>query len=671
MNAKQYYIIHLIVTFIIMVYTGLFDAQGQQFSDNKELFESALLKNGNNQGRLAIDGEKAKMVGVAYVEGNFSPDIYLRTHADYVWQYPFVQYSDEGIPVFGQKIKLTLPVAFRELEIPLALFQDDDLNVFLIAFKDKRFYMLKLNSETYSFEELHSTTVPYEISSIVSLQAYLESDCLQLIAGVPSSKHIRPPEDELSEEFYAYDGAGIYRGKINKVGLYKLQYAPDLTGECFGINLLTPSNSEVYLNFMSTSWFQKLSDKYNRLVVGSWFGVVSMYDYEVSSDILLNRQYLVNQSGDPIRHSGQGASPITYPNSSGEYSDIIVAGMGGVYYYKYTNSSFGGNLIYEEPKFVLQTESDLFTGSYATPTVYDWDGDGILDIVAGNGQGFIEFFRNKGTNDQPSFEEGVALKAGKRVIHVQPGYGESNYGPEYARNGFVGANVIDWNSDGIPDILINDGRGRHMVYMGQSRTSGEVKLRKGYPLYLKGLELRGSWRCRPGIGMLGDKMAYVTLDDDHEVHLYWRMDDYNLVDGGKLYLRSLKKITVHHFKSLGTGRVRFDLVDWDGDGKVDLLIGASSTASIPNSSSGLPFHRQGSAAIGSSVIFLKNVNNNKTPMFEDPVEIKFDDNFINLGINECSPAATILGGSENGLKNLLVGSSDGRFYLLKRNNLSN
>jgi hypothetical protein len=43
------------------------------------------------------------------------------------------------------------------------------------------------------------------------------------------------------------------------------------------------------------------------------------------------------------------------------------------------------------------------------PFVYDWDGDGKLDILMGDGDGYVTFYRNIGTKTAPKFEAGAKL----------------------------------------------------------------------------------------------------------------------------------------------------------------------------------------------------------------------------------------------------------------------
>ena len=54
-------------------------------------------------------------------------------------------------------------------------------------------------------------------------------------------------------------------------------------------------------------------------------------------------------------------------------------------------------------------------------------------------------------------------------------------------------------------------------------------------------------------------MAYVALDDDDQFHLYWRIDDQNLRDGGKLWLDESDHRT--HLTDPGAGYGRADTLE--------------------------------------------------------------------------------------------------------------
>ena len=88
-------------------------------------------------------------------------------------------------------------------------------------------------------------------------------------------------------------------------------------------------------------------------------------------------------------------------------------------------------------------------------------------------------------------------------------------------------------------------------------------------------------------------MAIVTSDEQDEAHLYFRIDDYNLRDGGKLLVRdrdtsTLRPIQTNYLGAGATGRLRYSLVDFDRDGQLDLILGTNGYHSIPSNTTGWP-----------------------------------------------------------------------------------
>ena len=52
---------------------------------------------------------------------------------------------------------------------------------------------------------------------------------------------------------------------------------------------------------------------------------------------------------------------------------------------------------------------------HAAPFVYDWDGDGVKDLLVGQfGGGVLWIFHNEGTNAQPKLAAGVKFKQGAK-----------------------------------------------------------------------------------------------------------------------------------------------------------------------------------------------------------------------------------------------------------------
>jgi len=113
-----------------------------------------------------------------------------------------------------------------------------------------------------------------------------------------------------------------------------------------------------------------------------------------------------------------------------------------------------GALDFRAPEFVKRDTTNLAvpTGR-SSPVVADLDADGRKDILAGNTEGQLLFYRNAGRDDAPEFFASEYVSSGGSVVDL-PGLARSR------------PFVCDWNDDGAPDILVGGGDGRVRLYLG-------------------------------------------------------------------------------------------------------------------------------------------------------------------------------------------------------------
>ena len=115
----------------------------------------------------------------------------------------------------------------------------------------------------------------------------------------------------------------------------------------------------------------------------------------------------------------------------------------------------------------------------------------------------------------------------------------------------------------------------------------------------------------------------------------------------------------------GTGRLKLNLVDWDADGRLDLLVGTPRHGSVPDPEKGLP---QSLGLPGSAVLLLRNVGEAATPRFAFPKLVAFQGAPIFLGQHACGPTLADFGNPAG--PDLIVGEEDGRFLFYAREALS-
>jgi hypothetical protein len=192
------------------------------------------------------------------------------------------------------------------------------------------------------------------------------------------------------------------------------------------------------------------------VITGSRLGTFSYYpSVDAAAPDTPARALIAGEDGNVLRHPSVGAGAFAYPSATVGVSHFIASGESALYFYRSTGRfTPRGAPIFRDPVPLLQENAELYAGTLPSPSVIDWDGDGVTDLVVGNSEGFILFFKNLGTDAAPRFLPGERLRATGRDIHHQAGYSGSVQGTGEARWGYVSPTAFDWNEDGLPDLVV-------------------------------------------------------------------------------------------------------------------------------------------------------------------------------------------------------------------------
>ena len=283
--------------------------------------------------------------------------------------------------------------------------------------------------------------------------------------------------------------------------------------------------------------------------------------------------------------------------------------------------------IYATPRKIKQRNPHVNGGFFSVPTLGDWRGTGTPDLLVGSIEGYIFWYKTLSTKPL-QFSPPERLRYGateiRRLATPYPAGGQYWGGSQSPYDGETGGYsnpvLVDWNGNGLLDLVVSDMVSLYEWYPNWG-TQTHPELGPPQRLHLTdGQPLIGPWRQQPGIGHFTDEALpdLVIQDLDLDLALFRRAGDDDLSalePGEKLRYEDGSTIKTHGIYTPpggdGRGRTKLNVIDWDGDGLPDLLIGVG------------PQH--GSPYRGSYILLARNVGCNRQPVFAKPEVLVFDD----------------------------------------------
>lgn len=314
--------------------------------------------------------------------------------------------------------------------------------------------------------------------------------------------------------------------------------------------------------------------------------------------------------------------------------------------------------LFRAPRFFRQEADCVKFGALVTPFAVDWDDDGDEDLICGNTAGYIGFLENLDGGDPPSWNPPVYVEADGEVIRIQAGENGSIQGPCEAKWGYTTLSVRDWDEDGRRDLVVNSIWGR-VVWYRNVGSRGSPELTAARPVEVEwpdtppapawnwwrpeGKELVTQWRTTPfAVDFTRDGLTdLVMLDHEGYLSLFRRRrrgDTLELLPGARIFVdEEGEPLLLARGPAGKSGRRKIAVVDWDGDGHLDVLLSDRNARLL-----------RGEPRPGGKYVLRD----------EGPLADR------RLAGHTTSPA--VVDWNRDGVPDLLIGAEDGFLYYLRR-----
>ena len=254
----------------------------------------------------------------------------------------------------------------------------------------------------------------------------------------------------------------------------------------------------------------------------------------------------------------------------------------------------GGRLLREQagPNGSIQGPAEAKWG-YSILSVADWDGDGLPDLMTNGIWGKVVWYKNVGTRTAPRLAAGQPVEVAPGTKSPKPAWNWWDpQGREFVTQWRTTPQMIDWNGDGLMDLVMSDHEGYLALFARSRAADGTLVLGaaqrvfwgEGVSVYNSNGQPQnresGLLRLNDGVNGRGGRRTFCVADWDGDGTpdlLVNSNPNVNFLRGlgrdaaGRWRFRDEGPVSAHVLAGHAT---KPTVGDWDRDGIPDLLIGA-------------------------------------------------------------------------------------------------
>ncbi|MEO7598833.1 MAG: VCBS repeat-containing protein [Opitutus sp.] len=234
---------------------------------------------------------------------------------------------------------------------------------------------------------------------------------------------------------------------------------------------------------------------------------------------------------------GDGLEDLVAGNSAGYIGFIKNLGGTPTRWAAPVYLAAGGQTIHIQAGYAgdVQGPSETKWG-YVNVSTADWDLDGLIDIIASDVWGKVYWYRNIGSKTEPKFAASALVEVEWNGPAPKPAWNWWNPEPkELVIEWRCTPYAIDWNKDGLPDLVTLDHEGYLALFERQKTSDGKLQLMPGKRVF---------W----GEGISGYDQA------------------------GRPVRKESGTLQLNVGLAGSSGRRTFCFTDWDNDGVLDLMV---------------------------------------------------------------------------------------------------